>query len=46
MPMKNVYETPEVELIRLRTACNLLQGSIDTNDIPDVEVVDFNWETV
>ena len=41
--MKKSFVSPEVEPIRLETACALLEGSINTNDIPDLDVVDFIW---
>lgn len=46
MPMKKIYQSPRVDLVRLETACTLLEGSVTTNDIPDVDVVDFNWGTL
>ncbi len=43
--MKKYYETPEAEALRLETvSCTLLQESVTINDIPDVGVIDFNWE--
>lgn len=44
MPMKKLYQSPQVELVRLETACaTLLEGSVETNDIPSVDVTDFEW---
>lgn len=43
--MKLHYLAPEAEALRLEMAsCTLLQGSVTTNDIPDVGIIDFNWE--
>lgn len=43
MPMKKLYQSPQVELVRLETACTLLEGSVETNGIPSVDVEDFEW---
>lgn len=45
-PMKKHYEVPEVETVRLETACSLLQNSVQTNDIPSVDIEDFTWGIV
>lgn len=42
------YEAPDVLLVRMDTACSLMQTSITVpteggTAIPDVEIIDFNW---
>ena len=40
--MKKFYETPEVEQIRLETACHLLEESPGAS-APEMDQFDFDW---